>query len=68
LKGGGSELVRDAPAFSDPAHAVYAEGGDAELIRMVLAGLREVARSDHGLGGLAAGPAAAGGPRLSQIL
>jgi DNA-binding transcriptional LysR family regulator len=48
LDSGRLELVRDAPAFSYPAHAVYAEGGDAELIQTALAGLREAARSEHG--------------------
>lgn len=48
LESGKLALVKDAPEFSYPAHAVYAEGGDAELIQTALAGLREVARSQDG--------------------
>lgn len=49
LESGRLELVKDAPEFSYPAHAVYAEGGDAELIQTALAGLRHVAHSRDGV-------------------
>jgi LysR family transcriptional regulator, flagellar master operon regulator len=47
LASGRLELVRDAPEFLYPAYAVYAEGGDQELIRTALAGLRHAAAPDH---------------------
>lgn len=43
LESGRLELVRDAPGFLYPAYAVYAEGGDEDLIGTALAGLRRAA-------------------------
>jgi DNA-binding transcriptional LysR family regulator len=46
LESGRLELVKDAPEFLYPTHVVYAETGDAELIRIAVEGLRHVARSN----------------------
>jgi DNA-binding transcriptional LysR family regulator len=49
LKSGRLERVEGAPEFSYPTHAVYAEGTDAEMIRIAVAGLRQAARAADGL-------------------
>jgi LysR family transcriptional regulator, flagellar master operon regulator len=46
LESGRLELVKDAPEFLYPTHVVYAETGDADLIRTAVEGLRHVARSN----------------------
>jgi DNA-binding transcriptional LysR family regulator len=51
LESGKLELVRDAPEFLYPAHAVYAETGDAELIQTAVAGLRHIASAEEGVEG-----------------
>jgi DNA-binding transcriptional LysR family regulator len=43
LASGKLELVRNAPEFLYPAYAVYAEGGDLDLIQTALTGLRHAA-------------------------
>ncbi|MBP0447521.1 LysR family transcriptional regulator [Roseomonas sp. SSH11] len=45
LESGKLELVRGAPDIAYPAHAVYAEGGEVELIQTALNGLRSIVRT-----------------------
>ena len=45
LRSGRLELVKDAPEFLYPVHAVHAETADPELIRTAVAGLRAAAGS-----------------------
>jgi DNA-binding transcriptional LysR family regulator len=50
LETGRLVLVKDAPEFLYPVHAVHSETGDPELIRTAVAGLRHAARLDDKVG------------------
>jgi DNA-binding transcriptional LysR family regulator len=47
LRSGRLALVKGMREFSYPVHAVYAEGGDAELVQTAVSGLRHVACSSR---------------------
>ncbi|HEY7383149.1 MAG TPA: LysR family transcriptional regulator [Beijerinckiaceae bacterium] len=45
LESGRLQLVRDAPEFTYPVYAVYADASDSEALRTALTGLRETAQA-----------------------
>jgi hypothetical protein len=66
IESGRLELVKGAPEFPYPAHAVYAEGGDAGLIETAITGLRQVAHAAEGVEPRGYEPGPKKRPRMSH--